>query len=511
MDSIDGNDADNERSEGGTLDEQRRARSSKVEALRAAGVEPYPDRYERSATSDELHRAHGELEAGAETEAVERVAGRIMLMRRMGKLIFITLRDSGGTIQLFVAKNAIGADRFDGVANLDLGDWVGCEGEVIKTKKGELSIKAAIVVLLAKALRPLPDKWKGLSDTDTRFRQRYVDLITNDDARRVFEIRHKTISVMRRALEEHGFVEVETPVLQTEAGGAAARPFVTHHNALGLEMYLRIATELHLKRLVVGGMERVFEIGRIFRNEGIDTRHNPEFTSVEIYQALANQHDMMNLAERLIVRCAEEATGATTVRTETGTVDLTPPWPRRQMVELIAEVTGEQVDPRMEVGELRAVCDRHQVGYEPFWGAGRLVFELFDEKVESTLEGPIFVYQYPTEVSPLARRNDEIPEFADRFELFVQGRELANAFSELNRPDQQRMAFEAEVAQAGHGDTEAHQTIDEDYLRALEYGLPPTAGMGIGIDRLVMLLAGVSAIREVILFPTLRPEKDSGS
>ncbi|MDY7101207.1 MAG: lysine--tRNA ligase [Actinomycetota bacterium] len=492
---------------GGSLEEQRKVRIDKVAALRADGVDPYPDRFERSATSDQLRERFGALEPQQETGVVERVAGRVLLHRNLGRLIFLTLKDPGGTIQLFVSKGVIGAEAFARVAELDRGDWVGAEGEVMTTKTGELSVKAAEVRLLAKALRPLPEKHRGLADVDTRFRQRYVDLIVNEDAQRVFDIRHRTIATFRRVLAGRGFVEVETPVLQHEAGGAAARPFTTHHNALDMQLYLRIATELHLKRLVVGGMERVFEIGRIFRNEGIDTRHNPEFTTVEIYQALANQHDMMDLTEDLVVAAAQDTLGTTVVESPDGPVDLTPPWPRRRLVELVAEVIGEEVDPRMPLEDLRSVCDRVGLEYEAHWGPGRLVYELFDDKVERTLSGPVFVHEYPAEVSPLARRNTEVPELADRFELFVRGRELANAFSELNEPSLQRAAFEAQVDQARAGDLEAQQTVDEDYLRALEHGLPPTGGLGIGIDRLVMLLAGVDTIREVILFPTLRPEQ----
>ncbi len=495
----------------GTLDEQRRIRLAKVAALRDGGVEPYPDRFDRTVMAAELHERFAELAPGTETGVVERVAGRVMLARNMGKLVFLTLRDSSGVIQLFVSRAVIGDEGFDAVAELDLGDWVGAEGEVIATRKGELSVKATSVRLLTKALRPLPDKWKGLSDVDTRFRQRYVDLIVNDDARRTFEVRHRTISAFRRQLDDEGFVEVETPVLQVEAGGATARPFITHHNALDQPMFLRIALELHLKRLVVGGLERVFEIGRVFRNEGLSTRHNPEFTMVEVYWALANYDDMIGLTERMICRAADRALGTYVVphpEREGATIDLTPPWPRRSLVDLIEEHTGHRISVHDGVDRLRTVCDELDVHYEDWWGAGKLLYAIFDKRVEEKLghDKPLFAFQYPTEVSPLAKPSPDDPENTDRFELFVGGRELANGYSELNDPVRQRAMFEAEVAAAEHGDDEAQRTIDEDYLRALEYGLPPTGGLGIGIDRVAMLLSGEASIREVILFPTLRPE-----
>lgn len=502
---------------GGGLDELRAIRQAKVDALRTAGVDPYPDRFERSDTAADLHARFAELAPGEETDDAVSVAGRVMLSRQMGKLQFLTVQDASGTIQLFVSRAVIGAEAFDAVADLDLGDWIGADGEVMTTRAGELSVKARRVALLAKAVRPLPDKWRGLSDVDTRYRQRYVDLLVNPEARRTFAVRHAVVAALRRALDAEGFVEVETPILQVEAGGATARPFVTHHHALDQQMYLRIATELHLKRLVVGGLERVYEIGRIFRNEGIDTRHNPEFTSVEVYQALANAADMMDLTERLVVAGASSACGTLQVPAgpedvagdgPRGLIDLTPPWPRRRLVDLIAEHCGVEVDVHTDLDRLRAVCDRLGVPYEAQWGPGRLIYSIFDKRVEERLghDRPVFAYEYPTEVSPLAKPNAGDPAVVDRFELFVGGRELANGYSELNDPVRQRAMFEAEVAAAAAGDEEAQRTVDEDYLRALEYGLPPTGGLGIGIDRLVMLLAAQPSIREVILFPTLRPE-----
>ena len=379
------------------------------------------------------------------------VAGRVMLVRRMGKLAFLTLRDGEGTIQLFVSRALIGDEGFAAAGEIDLGDWVGAEGEVITTRTGELSVAATSLVLLAKAIRPLPDKWRGLGDTDTRYRQRYVDLIVNEDTARTFRIRHATVAAFRRVLVGEGFVEVETPILQVEAGGAAARPFATHHHALDQDMYLRIATELHLKRLVVGGLERVFEIGRIFRNEGIDTRHNPEFTSVEAYQALANYTDMMALTERLIEAAARDALASTVVEGPDGPVDLAPPWPRRRLVDLVAEHLGVEVDVHLAPAALRRLCDDHGVGYEEHWGSGRLVYALFDKRVEERLGHgrPMFAYEYPAEVSPLAKPSPHDPDLVDRFELFVGGRELANGYSELNDPVRQRAMFEAEVKLAG--------------------------------------------------------------
>ena len=501
----------------GAFAEQRRNRQAKVDALRAQGVEPYPDRFLRSDSAEELHRRFADLAAGTETGEHAAIAGRVMLIRRMGKLQFLTIRDGlsapdQSMVQLFVSKAVIGADEFAAVADLDLGDWVGATGEVMTTRAGELSLRASSVQLLAKAVRPLPDKYRGLTDVDTRFRQRYVDLMVNPDARRVFAVRHGTVASFRRVLDAEHFVEVETPILQIEAGGAAARPFVTYHNALDQPMFLRIATELHLKRLVVGGMERVFEIGRIFRNEGISTRHNPEFTSVEVYQALANYEDMMMLTERLISTAALMTTGSMIVQGEEGTIDLTPPWPRRRLVDLIEEHVGVAIDVHMSVDTLRGICDGLGVSYEDHWGPGHLVYAIFDKKVEHVLGmgRPMFAFQYPTEVSPLAKAHLADPALVDRFELFIDGRELANGYSELNDPIRQRAMFEAEVQLAAAGDAEAQRTIDEDYLRALEFGLPPTGGLGIGIDRVVMLLAGVSTIREVILFPTLRPEGPLG-
>jgi lysyl-tRNA synthetase class 2 len=383
-------------------------------------------------------------------------------------------------------------------------------GTVMSTRTGELSVKVDRAELLAKAIRPLPDKWHGLSDTDTRFRQRYADLIMNDEARRVFDIRHEVIASFRRTLHDEGFIEVETPVLHLEPGGAHARPFVTHHNTLDLELHLRIALELHLKRLIVGGLEKVYEIGRIFRNEGISTRHNPEFTMMELYQAFADWTDVMDISERLVTRAAQDAIGTTVVTIRGQEFDLAEPWPRLRMVDAVSEQTDVTVHPSMPIGEIRALADRHDVRHEPQWGAGKIIEELFEKLCEHDVVRPTFVIGHPVEISPLARVDRNDPDLTERFEIFCDARELGNGYSELNDPVEQRQRFEQEQAAKDAGDAE-RGTVDEDYLRALEYGMPPTGGLGIGMDRVAMLLAGVDNIREVVLFPTLRPEVNVGA
>ena len=488
-----------------TPEDEYARRLGAVEAIRAAGGDPYPVRFDRDRTAASLHEEFGTLEPGNETGVTVRVAGRLLLIRRQGKLIFATLRDGTAAIQLFVSLAEVGEQKLDEFAQLDLGDWVGVEGEVMTTRRGELSVKVRNFVLLAKSLRPLPDKWHGLSDVDTRFRRRYVDLIVNEEARRVFQIRFAAISAIRRFLDAQSFVEVETPVLHPVPGGAAARPFITHHNALDVDLYLRIAPELYLKRLIVAGFERVYEIGRVFRNEGLSTRHNPEFTMLEAYQAYADYTEMMTLTEELVAHAAREATGSTVVQLDGQPLDLAPPWPRRTLRELIKEHAGVDVHPTMAVGELQTVCDTLEVPYDPKWGPGKLVLEIYEKTTEHAITGPTFVLDYPREVSPLARPHRDDPALVERFEVIVAGRELANAFSELNDPVDQRHRFEDQAALAAGGDEEA-QPVDEDYLLALEYGLPPCGGLGIGIDRLAMLLAGVGSIREVILFPHLRPQ-----
>ena len=489
----------------GGLEQEKLRRLGSIQALRDAGTNPYPYRFDRSHTLGDIRSTYGELEAGSETNDRVEIAGRIMLKRDQGKLIFATMQDRESSVQLFVSKAVVGDEQFDFINDLDLGDWVGAIGTVMTTRKGELSIKVETVVLLSKAVRPLPDKWHGLTDTDTRYRQRYADLIGNEESRRMFAVRHEVIASFRRTLHEKGFIEVETPVLHVEAGGAHARPFLTHHNALDMQLYLRIALELHLKRLIVGGMERVYEIGRVFRNEGISTRHNPEFTMMELYQAFADYTDIMDLTETLFTRAAIDATGSSVVLIDDQEVDLAKPWRRVRMVDLVAEATGVAVHPTMAHAKLVALAEKHGVKIEKHFGTGKLIEELFEQLCESSLREPTFVTGHPVEISPLAREDRNDPHLTERFELFVGGRELANAYSELNDPVIQRARFEDEQKQKEAGNAEAG-TVDEDFLRALEYGMPPTGGLGIGIDRLVMLIGGAASIRDVILFPTLRPE-----
>ena len=490
---------------GSGLAAEKAKRLDKVQALRDSGTNPYPYRFDRSHTLAEVRASFGALQPGTETDQRVTVAGRMMLRRTQGKLIFATLVDRSGEVQLFVSKAVIGDDGFAAFGELDLGDWLGVEGTVMTTRNGELSVKVDRVELLSKAVRPMPDKWHGLTDTDTRFRQRYADLIVNEQARRAFRIRHEIIASFRRTLQSEGFIEVETPVLHIEAGGAHARPFVTHHNTLDMQLYLRIALELHLKRLIVGGMERVFEIGRIFRNEGISTRHNPEFTMMELYQAFADYSEMIDITERLITRAAIDATGTSVVAIGDEQVDLAQPWRRARMIDLIGEAIGTEVHPSMPVEAMRAIADQHGVSCNPAWGSGKIIEELFEATAEAAVMRPTFVTGHPVEISPLARADRNDPFLTERFELFVLGRELANGYSELNDPVEQRARFDEEHIARQAGNLEAG-TVDEDYLRALEYGMPPTGGLGIGMDRVAMLIAGVSSIKEIILFPTLRPE-----
>lgn len=496
--------------DGSGLAAERARRLRQVDELRQNGTEPYPYRFDRTHTLTQVRTTWGTVEPGSETGAQVAVAGRVMLRREQGKLIFAQLRDRTGELQLFISKAVLGDEAFAEAKQLDLGDWVGVHGEVMTTRTGELSVKVARLDLLSKAVRPLPDKWHGLSDPDTRYRQRYADLIMNAQARRTFEVRHAVVASFRRTLAAHGFIEVETPVLHMEAGGAHARPFLTHHHTLDQQLFLRIALELHLKRLIVGGMERVFEIGRVFRNEGISTRHNPEFTMMELYQAFADYSEVMAMTEELIVVAARDAIGTTEVDIsgpdgDVHRCELDRPWPRHRMIDLVAQATGVEVHPSQSVSSLRAVADDHGVRWEPRWGSGKLIEELFEHTAEASLIGPTFVTGHPVEISPLARVDRHDPHLTERFELFVGARELANGYSELNDPVEQRQRFEMEQAAKDAGDAE-RGTLDEDYLRALEYGMPPTGGLGIGMDRVVMLLAGVHTIKDVILFPTLRPE-----
>ncbi|MGB5168336.1 MAG: lysine--tRNA ligase [Acidimicrobiia bacterium] len=465
----------------------------------------YPTRFDRTDLASELHDRYGDLEPGAETGVEATVAGRLMNVRDMGKLAFGVLQDVSGRIQLFVSVSVLGDDGFKGFLDLDAGDWIGATGEIIATKKGELSVRVASLTLLSKALRPLPEKWHGLKDVEARSRQRYVDLMVNADSMKTALVRAKVISELRRQFEDRGFIEVETPVLLTQATGATARPFATHHNALDLDLSLRIATELFLKRLVVGGIERVFEIGRIFRNEGIDATHNPEFTMLEAYQAFADYEDVMVLMEAVISGVAVAAAGTSTLTYQGRHLDLAPPFRRARLMDLVSEAVGDEVSlatPRTQLAEIAA---GRAVDLDESWGPGRVIFALYEELVEDGIWEPTFVTDYPKEVSPLARSSRGNPEITERFELVIAGSEYANAFSELNDPLDQRERFEVQAAARAAGDDEAHP-VDEDYLRALEYGLPPTGGLGIGVDRLVMLLTDRKHIREVILFPTMRPE-----
>ena len=471
---------------------------------RLAG-EGYPYRFDRTATANDLHAGYQGLDSGTATGDEVSVAGRIMLLRSFGKLMFVTLRDGSGLIQLFVDRAVLGADGFTAFGELELGDWIGASGEVITTKRGELSVRVSDFVLLQPSLRPLPDKWHGLQDREQRSRRRYIDLMVNDDARRTALTRARVITELRRQFEARGYIEVETPVLLTQATGALARPFETRHHALDMAMNLRIATELYLKRLVVGGLERVFEIGRIFRNEGVDSTHNPEFTMLESYEALADYLDILEMVEEIFIALAESATGSGKVEYGGREVDLRPPYRRARMVDLVAEAVGQPIDFEGPIELARALAARHGVEAQETWGHGKIVDALFEALVADEIWEPTFVLDHPREVSPLARVHRSDPHLTERFELFIAGSEYANAFSELNDPVDQRARFEAQAAARDAGDDEAHP-IDHDYLLALEYGLPPTGGLGIGVDRLVMLLTDQPHIREVILFPTLRRE-----
>ena len=480
------------------------ARLAKVEALRAAGVDPYPVSYTPTADAAGLHRAYGDLASGAGSGHRVTVAGRLMTLRRLGGLAFGVLLDATGRIQLY-ADGAVLGERLEAFTDLDPGDWVGASGEVMRTRRGELSVKVAEFTLLAKALRPLPEKWHGLQDVEVRHRRRYLDLAVNPQSRLVLAARSRLLASLRSTLDGRGFLEVETPTLQAQAGGALAKPFITHHNALDTDLYLRIATELYLKRLVVGGVERVYEIGRTFRNEGVSPRHNPEFTMLEAYQAYADYHSMIELTEALVVAAAEAVVGTTELEYLGKPLSLRAPWRRVGYLEATVEATGMPWDIAMPLEGAREQALELGVEVHSGWGVGKIVSEAFEAHAEPHLWEPTVVMDYPKEISPLARDHREYPGLVERFEVIVAGRELANAFSELNDPLEQRRRFEAQVAARARGDEEAHP-LDEDFLLALEYGMPPTGGLGIGVDRLVMLLTGEESIRDVILFPALRPE-----
>ena len=447
---------------------------------------------------------HAGLGAGEETDDVVTIAGRLMLRRVQGKLAFGTLDDGSGRIQLFAPSKS--TPDFDEFCDLNLGDWLGVTGVVMTTRRGELSVRVDSWVRLAEARRPFPDKWHGISDTDTRYRQRYVDLWVTPEAREAFKTRSRMISLTRSFLEDRGAMEVETPIFHPIPGGANARPFTTHHNALDLDLYLRIAPELYLNRLTVAGFEKVFEIGRVFRNEGVSTRHNPEFTMLELYEAYADYEDIMRLVEELVEHLAIEITGSTVLAVGDRELDVAKPWRRATMTELIEESIGVALTLNTPIEELRAIASEHEIPIKDGYGPGKLILEIYEKTTESSLWGPVYVTDYPIEVSPLSREHRSNPGMTERFEAILAGRELCNGFSELVDPEQQRIRFEEQAAQNAGGDDEA-MVVDEDYLRALEYGLPPTGGVGIGIDRLAMLLTGATSIRDVVLFPTLRPEQ----
>ncbi len=487
-------------------DEIVAGRRAKVAELRAQGIDPYPVKFRPTHTLEQVRATHTDLEPAAATGEIVTVAGRLVARRGMGKLQFLVLREDGADIQLLCAADVLDAESHALLALVDVGDWLGATGEIVTSKRGELSIQPRTVILLGKGLRPLPDKWHGLSDTEIRFRQRELDLVVNVDARRVFDIRSATVRALRDEMDARGFVEVETPMLHPIAGGATAKPFVTHHNALDTELYLRIAPELYLKRLIAGGMRRVYEINRNFRNEGMSTRHNPEFTMLESYAAYDDYFDVMELTEALVARAAMATVGTLELSYQGRAVSLAAPFRRVTMLELVVEATGTQLSYDDDIADITKVCDDHDVTYDESWGTGKLLLELYEALVEPNLWDPTFVIDYPVEVSPLARRHRDNPQVTERFELIITGRELANAFSELVDPQDQRERLEAQARAKAAGDDEA-MAVDEPYLRAMELGMPPTGGLGVGVDRLVMLLADVANIRDVILFPTLRPER----
>ncbi|WP_413200205.1 lysine--tRNA ligase [Nostoc piscinale] len=492
----------------------RAARLEKVDQIKQLGANPYAYRWESTHNAAQLQEKFADLASGEEVDLEVAIAGRIMARRVFGKLAFFTLQDETGTIQLYLEKNRIqesmaeiDAEAFNHLKQLtDAGDILGVKGTIKRTEKGELSVYVKQYTILTKSLLPLPDKWHGLTDVAKRYRQRYVDLIVNPEVRQTFRRRAQITAGIRRYLEQRDFLEIETPVLQSEAGGADARPFITYHNTLEMELYLRIATELHLKRLIVGGFEKVFEMGRIFRNEGISTRHNPEFTSIEIYQAYADYNDMMALTEGIITSVAQEVLGTLQITYQGETVDLTPPWRRVTMHDLVKEVTGLDFNSFQSLSDAKAAAKNAGIpGTDEAQSIGKLLNLAFEEKVETNLIQPSFVIDYPVEISPLAKPHRSQPGLVERFELFIVGRETANSFSELTDPIDQRERLEAQAARKAAGDLEA-QSVDEDFLTALEYGMPPTGGLGIGIDRLVMLLTDSASIRDVIAFPLLKPE-----
>ena len=488
--------------------EQRQQRIKKLDVLREAGVAPYGTRFDAKDRAGDLIRLHGQKTK--ETLEQERIpctiAGRIVALRRFGKAAFAVLQDGSERLQTYLKKDLLSSQAYTVTEQLDLGDWIGVTGILFRTKTNEFTVEVHELTFLSKALRPLPEKWHGLTDVETRYRQRYVDLIANPDVHGIFAIRSRVITGIRAFLIERGFLEVETPMMHPIPGGAAAKPFVTHHNALGVDLYLRIAPELYLKRLIVGGFPRVFEINRNFRNEGISTIHNPEFTMLEFYVSYADYQDLIRLTEELISSLAQQLLGTTVIEYQSQTINLAPPWRRWSYHQAILEVNGLAPAVLTDREQALAAAKQLNVPVDPKWPLFNIVNEIFEETVEPRLEQPTFITDYPIEISPLARRKDADPALTDRFELYIAGREIANAFSELNDPLDQRERFEEQAAQREAGNEEAH-VVDEDFLRALEYGMPPTAGEGIGIDRLIMLFTNQASIRDVVLFPQLRPEK----
>lgn len=489
-----------------TLNDERATRLAKRAALFEAGQNPYPEHSELEDYVADIEAKYAELADGEDTEDVVKIAGRVVAKRGQGKIMFIVVRDATAEIQLFCRINDMDEAAWNTLKALDLGDILGVTGVVVRTQRGQLSVAPKSATLLAKAVRPLPEKFHGLSDKETRYRQRYVDLIANDDVRETFRKRSQILSTFRRFMESDGYMEVETPILQTIQGGATAKPFITHFNALDQECYLRIATELHLKRCIVGGFERVFEIGRIFRNEGMDLTHNPEFTTMEAYRAFSDLEGMKALAQG-VIKAANKAIGNPEVIEYQGqTIDLSGEWASRPMTDIVSDVLGKQVTIDTPVEELAAAAHEKGLEIKPEWTAGKIIAEIYDELGEDTIVNPTFVCDYPIEVSPLAKRFEDDPRLTHRFELVIAGHEYANAFSELNDPVDQAERFAAQMAEKAGGDDEAME-YDEDYVRALEYGMPPAGGIGIGIDRVVMLLTNQASIRDVLLFPHMKPEK----
>ncbi|WP_338216645.1 lysine--tRNA ligase [Lacticaseibacillus salsurivasis] len=488
------------------LNDQMIARRQKMEALKADGIDPFGHRFDRTHLTQQLHDAYDGTDkddlAANPVEVV--IAGRMMAKRGKGKVGFADLRDRSGRIQIYARRDVVGEENYKIFKKADLGDFIGVAGDMMKTDAGELTVRATHLTFLSKALRPLPDKYHGLTNVEQIYRQRYLDLIANPDSFDRFVKRSKIVSAVREYLDNLGFLEVETPVLHTSAGGANARPFITHHNALDIDLFLRIALELHLKRLIVGGMERVYEIGRVFRNEGLDTKHNPEFTELETYAAYWDLSDVMNETEGLFRFVAHKVLGTGAISYQGQAIDLDAPFKRVHMVDAIKAETGIDFWAPMTDEAAKQLADEKGVHYEAFWKTGHIINAFFEEFVEPTLTQPTFVYGHPIEVSPLAKKSQKDPRFVDRFELFMHGNEYGNAFTELNDPIDQKARFEAQAAEKASGNDEA-QPIDNDYVEALEYGMPPTGGLGIGIDRLVMLLTDAASIRDVLLFPTMRP------